>query len=60
MPEILRANGYNTFALGKWHLTNMEDVNPAGPFDQWPLGRGFNRYYGFLQGETNQFYPELF
>jgi arylsulfatase len=59
MPEILRANGYNTFALGKWHLTNMEDVNPAGPFDQWPLQRGFDRYYGFLGGATDQFAPEL-
>jgi arylsulfatase len=59
LPEILRSHGYNTFALGKWHLTNMEDVNPAGPFDQWPLQRGFDRYYGFLGGATDQFAPEL-
>jgi len=59
LPEILRQHGYNTFALGKWHLTNMEDVNPAGPFDQWPLQRGFDRYYGFLGGATDQFAPEL-
>ena len=59
MAEMLRAVGYNTFALGKWHLANMEDCTPAGPFDQWPLQRGFERYYGFLGGATDQFSPEL-
>ncbi|MBW1710722.1 MAG: arylsulfatase [Deltaproteobacteria bacterium] len=60
LAEILGANGYATFATGKWHLTPMDETSGAGPFDQWPLSRGFNRYYGFMQGETNQFYPELF
>jgi len=60
LAEILGAQGYATFATGKWHLTPMDAASGAGPFDQWPLGRGFNRYYGFLQGETNQFYPELY
>ena len=60
MAEILKNHGYNTFATGKWHLTPMDETSGAGPFDQWPLSRGFERYYGFLQGETNQFYPELF
>ena len=59
MAEVLRDQGYATFALGKWHLAPMEQCSAAGPFDQWPLGRGFDRYYGFLDGETDQFYPEL-
>ena len=57
--EVLGDAGYATFALGKWHLAPMEQCSAAGPFDQWPLGRGFNRFYGFLDGETDQFYPEL-
>lgn len=59
MAEVLRDRGYATFALGKWHLAPMEECSAAGPFDQWPLGRGFDRFYGFLDGETDQFFPEL-
>lgn len=59
VAEILRDHGYATFALGKWHLANMEDCGPAGPFDHWPLQRGFDRFYGFLGGATDQFAPEL-
>lgn len=59
LAEMLRATGYNTYALGKWHLANMEDCTPAGPFQQWPLQRGFDRYYGYLGGATDQFSPEL-
>lgn len=59
LAEMLRDVGYNTYALGKWHLANMEDCTPAGPFSQWPLQRGFDRYYGFLGGATDQFSPEL-
>ncbi len=59
IAEMLRSTGYNTFALGKWHLANMQDCTAAGPFDQWPLQRGFDRYYGFLGGATDQFSPEL-
>ncbi len=59
LAEMLRDTGYNTYALGKWHLANMEDCTPAGPFQQWPLQRGFDRYYGFLGGATDQFSPEL-
>ena len=59
IAEVLRGSGYNTYALGKWHLANMEDCGPAGPFDQWPLQRGFDRYYGFLGGATDQYSPEL-
>ncbi len=59
LAEILRDTGYNTYALGKWHLANMEDCTPAGPFSQWPLQRGFDRFYGFLGGATDQYSPEL-
>jgi arylsulfatase A-like enzyme len=59
MAEVLRYQGYATFAVGKWHLAPMEQCSAAGPFDQWPLGRGFDRFYGFLDGETDQFHPEL-
>ena len=59
VAEVLREEGYATFAIGKWHLCQMADASQAGPFDQWPLARGFDRYYGFLDGETDQFNPEL-
>ena len=59
IAEMLRDNGYATFALGKWHLCPMTECSQAGPFDQWPVQRGFDRFYGFLDGETDQFHPEL-
>ncbi|MEL7156570.1 MAG: arylsulfatase [Actinomycetota bacterium] len=59
MAEILRDQGYGTFAVGKWHLSTLEDCSPAGPMDNWPLQRGFDRYYGFMGGATDQFSPEL-
>ena len=59
LPEMLVPAGYNTFCLGKWHLSPAEENTPAGPFHRWPLGRGFERFYGFLGGETNQWYPDL-
>ncbi|MDH3678336.1 MAG: arylsulfatase [Acidimicrobiia bacterium] len=59
MAEILDQHGYGTFALGKWHLATLEDCSPAGPMDHWPLQRGFDRYYGFMGGATDQFSPEL-
>ena len=59
IAEVLRDQGYATFAVGKWHLAPMEECSAAGPVDQWPLGRGFDRFYGFLDGETDQFHPEL-
>lgn len=59
MGEVLREAGYTTFAVGKWHLCPMESASAAGPFDQWPLQRGFDRFYGFLDGETDQFHPAL-
>lgn len=59
IAEILREHGYATFCSGKWHLAPMDQCSAAGPFDQWPLGRGFDRFYGFLEGETDQFHPQL-
>jgi arylsulfatase A-like enzyme len=59
VAEVLRESGYATFCVGKWHLAPMEQCSAAGPFDQWPLGRGFDRFYGFLEGETDQFHPDL-
>jgi arylsulfatase len=53
LPRILRDAGYSTLAVGKWHLTPRWQRSAAGPFDSWPLGMGFERHYGFLQGDTN-------
>ena len=59
LSEILKGAGYNTYCVGKWHLAPEETTTAAGPYDRWPLGRGFERYYGFLGGDTHQYYPEL-
>ncbi len=60
VAEVLSPVGYSTFAVGKWHLAPMREASAAGPFGDWPLGRGFDRYYGFHQGEMDQFHPELY
>ena len=62
LPEILRQNGYSTAAFGKWHNTPDTEISPAGPFDRWPTGRtwGFEYFYGFMNGETHQYYPVLY
>ena len=59
LARILRDAGYNTFAVGKWHLAPRWEQSASGPFERWPLGLGFERYYGFLAGDTNQWTPEL-
>jgi arylsulfatase len=59
LAELLRERGYATFATGKWHLAPMAECTAAGPYKNWPLQRGFDRFYGFMQGETDQFHPEL-
>jgi arylsulfatase A-like enzyme len=59
LGEMLRSAGYATLAVGKWHLAPIDETTAAGPYDQWPLQRGFNRYYGFLDGATNQWAPDL-
>jgi arylsulfatase len=57
---VLRENGYSTAAFGKWHQTPDWEVSPIGPFDRWPTGEGFDTFYGFQGGETDQFDPSLF
>ncbi|MCX7911404.1 MAG: arylsulfatase [Dehalococcoidales bacterium] len=59
LSEALVRKDYATYALGKWHLVPPDARTSAGPFDQWPLGRGFEKFYGFLGAATGQFYPEL-
>ncbi|RUP01227.1 MAG: arylsulfatase [Mycobacterium sp.] len=60
VAEILRQNGYNTALFGKAHFTPTWELGPAGPFDRWPTGLGFERFYGFLGGDTSQYEPALF
>ena len=60
LQEILGAHGYNTFAVGKWHLTPLSEAAAAGPFGDWPLARGFDRWCGFHGALTDQWNPELF
>lgn len=59
MAVVLREQGYATMCVGKWHLAPMEQCSAAGPFENWPLAKGFDRFYGFLEGETEQFHPDL-
>lgn len=59
LAQILVDAGYATYAVGKWHLTPRDQRSPAGPFENWPLGKGFERYYGFLGGDANHWAPEL-
>ena len=59
LAEMLGEEGFATFALGKWHLNPSANFSAGGPHNEWPLQRGFDRFYGFLPGGTPQFYPEL-
>jgi len=59
LSEVLAERGYNTYCVGKWHLTPLEESNLAATKRHWPLSRGFERFYGFMGGETDQWYPEL-
>jgi arylsulfatase A-like enzyme len=60
LPEILKLNGYSTAQFGKCHEVPVWETSPMGPFDHWPTGSGFEYFYGFLGGETNQYYPGLY
>jgi arylsulfatase A-like enzyme len=60
IAEVLRQNGYATGAFGKWHQTPDWEASQAGPFDRWPTGEGFEKFYGFIGGETDQYEPTLF
>ncbi|OQZ01398.1 MAG: arylsulfatase [Candidatus Brocadia sp. UTAMX1] len=60
LAEMLRLNGYSTAAFGKWHETAAWETSVSGPFDRWPTHQGFDKFYGFIGGETNQWAPFLF
>jgi arylsulfatase len=60
VAEMLRLNGYNTAAFGKWHETAAWEVSVSGPLDRWPIHQGFEKFYGFLGGETNQWAPLIY
>jgi arylsulfatase len=59
IAEVLNERGWNTYAVGKWHLTPGDEIDLSSWKGRWPVGRGFERFYGFLGGETNQWYPDL-
>ncbi len=59
LPRILHDRGYGTYAVGKWHLLPMDSMTAAGRFDHWPLNEGFDRFYGFHGGESDQYRPTL-
>ncbi|MDH4558743.1 arylsulfatase [Pseudomonas sp. BN417] len=60
VAEMLRLNGYSTAAFGKWHETAVWEASVSGPFDRWPTHQGFDKFYGFIGGETNQWAPYLY
>jgi arylsulfatase len=60
LAEMLRLNGYSTGAFGKWHETAAWETSISGPFDRWPIHQGFDKFYGFIGGETDQWAPLIF
>jgi arylsulfatase len=60
LAEILKLNGYSTAQFGKCHEVPVFEATPIGPYDHWPTGSGFEHFYGFIGGENNQYYPELY
>lgn len=60
VAEVLKGNGYNTAAFGKWHNTPVWETSASGPFDRWPTGMGFEEFYGFMGGEAHQYFPGLY
>ena len=60
VAEILRLSGYSTSCFGKWHLTPLWEQTLAGPFDRWPTGMGFERFYGIINAEASQWEPPMF
>ena len=60
LAEMLRLNGYSTGAFGKWHETAPWETSVSGPFDRWPTHQGFDKFYGFIGGETDQWYPLIY
>ncbi|HET6226085.1 MAG TPA: arylsulfatase [Bacteroidia bacterium] len=60
IAEILHENNYNTYAVGKYHLAPLNEITPTGPFDRWPTGRGFDHFFGWQLGHTDQYHPNLY
>ena len=60
VAEILQENGYNTYAVGKYHIAPVDEITSVGPFDRWPLGRGFDHFFGWQLGHTDQYHPDLY
>ena len=60
LAEYLRPDNYTTLATGKWHLSAIHDQNGSGPYDHWPVGRGFDRWYGFHGNAMDHWHPEMF
>lgn len=60
IAQILHENNYNTFAVGKYHLTPLNEITPAGPFDRWPTGQGFDHFFGWHLGHTDQYHPNVY
>ena len=60
IAEVLRHSGYSTAAFGKWHLTPLREQSLTGPYDRWPTGMGFERFYGILSAEASQYEPPMF
>jgi len=60
LAEVLKLNGYSTAQFGKCHEVPVWETSPMGPFRQWPTGSGFEHFYGFIGGETNQYYPAIY
>jgi arylsulfatase A-like enzyme len=60
MAQVIGLHGYNSYAVGKWHLAKIAEYGAAGPFANWPIGKGFNRWYGFHGALTDQYHPEIY
>ena len=60
IAQVLRMSGYSTACFGKWHLTPSWEQSPAGPFDRWPTGMGFDRFYGIMGAESSQYEPPVY
>ena len=60
VAQVLRMSGYGTACFGKWHLTPSWEQSPAGPFDRWPTGLGFDRFYGIMGPESSQYEPPVY
>lgn len=60
IAEILHENNYSTYAVGKYHLAPLNEITAVGPFDRWPTGRGFDHFFGWQLGHTDQYHPNLY